>query len=151
MAHVQPNKGREDPCRKTDVGRRFSCALPLIFGVTEPVWLPKTSYCMFGHDHILKCPNMQWTDRQTDIHLDKDILIATSYLILKTPKKMSRWASAAHSVLVGGEREYACTCVFPQFSWGNLILVVPSYTHVFYRFQYNSDKACFGPAPEGER
>jgi hypothetical protein len=52
-------KGREDPCRKTDVGRRFSCALPLIFGVTEPVWLPKTSYCMFGHDHILKCPNMQ--------------------------------------------------------------------------------------------
>jgi hypothetical protein len=31
------NKGREDPCRKTDVGRRFSCALPVIFGVTEPV------------------------------------------------------------------------------------------------------------------
>jgi general L-amino acid transport system substrate-binding protein len=30
-------KGREDPCRKTDVGRRFSCALPVIFGVTEPV------------------------------------------------------------------------------------------------------------------
>ena len=63
------DKGREDPCRKTDVGRRFSCALPVIFGVTEPVWLPKTSYCTFGHDHILKCPNVQWTD----IHLDKDM------------------------------------------------------------------------------
>jgi hypothetical protein len=63
------NKGREDPCRKTDVGRRFSCALPVIFGVTEPVWLPKTSYCTFGHDHILKCPNVQWTST----HLDKDM------------------------------------------------------------------------------
>ena len=31
------DKGREDPCRKTDVGRRFSCALPVMFGVTEPV------------------------------------------------------------------------------------------------------------------
>ena len=62
------NKGREDPCRKTDVGRRFTCALPVIFGVTDRYRLSKTSYCTFGHDHILKCPNVQTTYIHTYIH-----------------------------------------------------------------------------------
>ena len=53
----EDNKGREDPCRKTDVGRRFTCALPVIFGVTDRYRLSKTSYCTFGHDPIKKCPN----------------------------------------------------------------------------------------------
>ena len=43
------------------------------------------------------------------------ILIATSYHILKTPALKVDMYIAAHSVLVGGEREYAYTCVFPQF------------------------------------
>ncbi len=108
-------KIKGERCRRTDVGRRFTCALPVIFSVTDRCRLSKTSYCTFGHDHILKCPNVQWTYIHTYRHLDKDM----------DPVR-GRKSYFVHNM----RQDVAILCS---------------------KYNTNSDKACFGPAPEGER
>jgi hypothetical protein len=106
--------GREDPCRKTDVGRRFTCALPVIFGVTDRYRLSKTSYCTFGH--VLKQNAQTSCNRQTDGQTDTRTI----------------WNESGDVKVT--------SCIIP--------LVRGKTSQFFVEIPYNSDKACFGPAPK---
>ena len=74
-------------------------------------------YCTFGHDHIEHAQTCSGhTNKQTHKHTNYSINVDSDVLPhIKNAKKVIDMYIAAHSVLVGGEREYACTCVFPQF------------------------------------
>ncbi len=55
-------------------GQMFSCALPVIFGVTVPVYIP-----------ILKCPNVRWTYISTKIwNLCGDVKVTLCIISGKT-------------------------------------------------------------------